>query len=57
MATDDPLNTEDQQVEQIKAAVGESVPRFVASLVVEGSERSAVIVAVAQLDTLLEEFL
>src|SRR5215213_7884431 len=56
MAADDPLNTEDQQVEQIMAAVGESVPRFVASLVVEGSERSAVIVAVAQLDTVLEQF-
>jgi DNA-binding MltR family transcriptional regulator len=57
MATDDPLNTEDQQVEQIIAAVGESVPRFVASLVVEGSERSAVIVGAAQLDDSLERLL
>jgi len=57
MATDDPLNMEDQQVEQILAAVGESVPHFVASLVVEGSERSAVIVGAAQLDDSLERLL
>jgi hypothetical protein len=36
MATDSPSNTEDQQVEQILAATSESVPRFVADLVVEG---------------------
>jgi hypothetical protein len=57
MATDDPRNTEDQQVQQIIAAVGESVPRFVADLVTEGSERSAVIVGGAQLDNVLEQFL
>jgi hypothetical protein len=57
MATDHPFNTEDQQVEQVIAATSESVPHFVASLVVEASERSAVIVGAAQLDTVLEQFL
>ena len=57
MATDSPSNTEDQQVEQILAATSESVPRFVADLVVEGGERSAVIVGAAQLDNVLEQFL
>jgi hypothetical protein len=57
MVADDSLNTEDQQVEQILAGTSESVPRFVADLVVEGGERSAVIVGAAQLDTVLEQFL
>src|SRR5919112_5489125 len=57
MVADDSLNTEDQQVEQILAATSESVPRFVADLVVEGGERSAVIVGAAQLDNVLEQFL
>jgi hypothetical protein len=57
MATDDPFNKEDQQVEQIMAATAESVPRFMADLVTEGSERSAVIVGAAQLDNVLEQFL
>ena len=57
MATDDLFCTEDQQVKQILAATSESVPRFVADLVVEGGERSAVIVGAAQLDNVLEQFL
>jgi len=57
MAADDSLNREDRQVQQIQAATSESVPRFVADLVVEGGERSAVIVGAAQLDDSLERFL
>jgi hypothetical protein len=57
MAADDSLNREDRQVQQILAATSESVPRFVADLVVEGGERSAVIVGAAQLDNVLEQFL
>jgi hypothetical protein len=57
MATDDPFSTEDEQVKQILAATSESVPRFVADLVVDGGERSAVIVGAAQLDNVLEQFL
>jgi len=57
MAADDSLNREDRQVKQILAATSESVPRFMADLVTEGSERSAVIVGAAQLDTVLEQFL
>ena len=57
MATDSPSNTEDQQVAQILAATSESVRRFVSDLVVEGGERSAVIVGAAQLDNVLEQIL
>lgn len=56
MAADDSSNTEDQQVQQILAALSETVPRWVADLATEG-ERSAVIVGAAQLDNALEQYL
>jgi hypothetical protein len=56
MAADDSLNREDRQVQQILAANAETVPRWVAELVMEG-ERSAVIVGAAQLDNVLEQYL
>src|SRR5829696_1924500 len=56
MPADDSSNTEDQQVQQILAALSETVPRWVADLATEG-ERSAVIVGAAQLDNALEQYL
>ena len=56
MAADDSPNREDRQVQQVLAAFSESVPRWVADLVMEG-ERSAVIVGAAQLDNVLEQYL